>query len=331
MKHYFPSSHPRTFLAFLERDIDHLRQSGQYAAAKNRASAMSQLRRFLQQKGMRDIPFSHIQPPLIKEFELWLRKHITRNSSSCYMRSLQKPYHTAVSLGLTADTHPFADVYCGVDRTPKRAISPRELRRIQLLDIPTSFRQWTLSCGKRPYGYYYTETLRYLEFSRDLFIFSFCMRGMAFVDIAYLRWSDIHNGTVIYSRRKTGQRIEVRLEALVRSIIDRWGTSGGYLFPIIHSPVNEEEEYRQYKNGLTLYNRYLKLLGHLLGDLPLTSYTSRHSWASTAQAEHVPLSVISQGMGHESERTTRIYLQSLDPTIIDRANHRILTSVFPSP
>ncbi len=57
---------------------------------------------------------------------------------------------------------------------------------------------------------------------------------------------------------------------------------------------------------------------------PLTMYVARHSWASVARGKHIPLSVISEGMGHDSEKTTLIYLAALDTTVIDKANMVVL-------
>ena len=56
-------------------------------------------------------------------------------------------------------------------------------------------------------------------------------------------------------------------------------------------------------------------------------YVARHSWASVAKSKNIPLSVISEGMGHDSENTTLIYLTTLDTAIVDRANRLILKSI----
>lgn len=53
-------------------------------------------------------------------------------------------------------------------------------------------------------------------------------------------------------------------------------------------------------------------------------YIRRHSWASIAKSRNVPISVISEGMGHDSENTTQIYLASLDASVVDKANKKIL-------
>lgn len=57
---------------------------------------------------------------------------------------------------------------------------------------------------------------------------------------------------------------------------------------------------------------------------PLTMHCARHCWASIAKSKNIPLSVISEGMGHDSEETTRIYLASLDTNVVDKANSLIL-------
>ena len=64
--------------------------------------------------------------------------------------------------------------------------------------------------------------------------------------------------------------------------------------------------------------------------MPLTMYVARHSWASAAKAKGIPVSVISEGMGHDSESTTQIYLASLDTSIVDSANSIILNSLKPN-
>ena len=72
-------------------------------------------------------------------------------------------------------------------------------------------------------------------------------------------------------------------------------------------------------------NRKLKKVAEMAGlPVPLTMYVARHAWASTAKRKNIPLSVISEGMGHDSETTTQIYLASLDTSVIDEANKLIL-------
>lgn len=168
-----------------------------------------------------------------------------------------------------------------------------------------------------------------LALARDMFIFSYCTRGMAFVDIAYLKKENIRDGMICYARHKTGQQLSIRIEPCMQKIIDRYDyASGHYIFPLLTSD-DSTQAYREYQTAINSYNRQLKRLSKMLpGDCKLTSYTARHSWATAARNHNIPISVISAGMGHSSERTTQIYLATLENSIIDDANQRLISSLL---
>ena len=87
----------------------------------------------------------------------------------------------------------------------------------------------------------------------------------------------------------------------------------------------KEDERRKYKTALYRVNVVLKTVAQSVNrPVPLTMYCARHSWASIAKSKNIPISVISEGMGHDSEETTRIYLASLDTSVVDKANSLIL-------
>ena len=110
-------------------------------------------------------------------------------------------------------------------------------------------------------------------------------------------------------------------------LVDKYVTHGSsYLLPIIGRPGHNERT--QYKSRSQQVNRYLKRVGELAGlSTPLTMYVARHSWASIARSRNIPMTVISEGLGHTSERTTRIYLDSLDTARIDEANSLVLSGL----
>ena len=112
-------------------------------------------------------------------------------------------------------------------------------------------------------------------------------------------------------------------------IMQRWRAAsfGDYVFPIVKSS-DPKEAFKDYSYGLRRHDLMLKEIGCLVGsNFPLSSYAARHSWATLARDSEVPVSVISSGMGHTSERTTRIYLAELDNAVVDRANRRIIELV----
>ena len=199
--------------------------------------------------------------------------------------------------------YPFKYVYTGIDKTVKRAVPIQVIRQIRDLDL-------TLSPS--------------MDYARDLFMFSFYTRGMSFVDMAYLKKKDLQNGILSYRRHKTNQQLFIKWEKPMQDIIDKYDAQDSpYLLPIIRN-ISEDAR-KQYKNAEHRVNAKLKKIGVLLGlGVPLTTYVARHGWASIAKSKNIPISTISEAMGHDSENTTRIYLASLDTSLVDKANSLIL-------
>jgi len=147
------------------------------------------------------------------------------------------------------------------------------------------------------------------------------MRGVSFIDMANLRKCNVKNGYIIYSRSKTRQILTVKLEACMQEIIARYEaqTIDDYLLP-----VYTMQNYNL-SSQLRNHNKRLKRISDLLGlDKPLSSYVSRHTWATLALHKEIPIVVISESMGHENETTTRIYLASLGQSVVDKANAKII-------
>lgn len=316
------------FIAFLNCETERQRQNGHISLANNYTSAGNSFSRFLQTKDKTDISFKKMTSLLVSDYEAWLQTcGLCRNTTSFYIRALQSVYHKAVRQGLTEDRRPFSEAYRGVARTTKRAIDASEVCQLSTLDI----RRALLSSGYYEGGKRLNNMQHQLEFARDIFIFCFCARGLTFVDLAHMRKSDITGNLLVYVRRKTKQRIEVQVEPMMQVVIDRYPSQTDYLLPILTKTDNQEAVYQQYRYALGRYNACLDTLGAMLGGLKLTSYVSRHSWASAAHQQNVPLSVISQSMGHDSMKTTEIYLKSLQCNVINKTNHDLLSNIFKQP
>ena len=297
------SANEQTLLNFMNGIIARLKQMGKHRTSE---TYYATLRSFMQFRESKDILLDEIDSDLMLMYEAWLHgKRITKNSSSFYMRILRAVYNRAVEKELTNNRNPFKHVYTGVDKTVKRAIQLKAIKKIKNLDLflhPS------------------------LDFARDMFLFSFYTRGMSFIDMAYLRKTDLQNGFLSYRRRKTGQQLLIKWERCMQDIVDKYqDTESYYLLPIIKTSGNERQQYR---NALRLVNNKLKIISVMAGlQTNLTMYVSRHSWASAAKQINVPVSVISESLGHESESTTQIYLASLDNSMIDNANCMILRNL----
>ena len=105
-----------------------------------------------------------------------------------------------------------------------------------------------------------------------------------------------------------------------------WDDDSDYLLNIIKSK-DDKGARRDSKNALFRLNNALHELGKIIGVQTLTMYVARPSWASACTARNIPISVIAEGMGHDSEETTRIYLAQLDTSVVDKANRKIINQI----
>lgn len=306
----FRQSHSRkAVLETMAEEICQLRKRNQLVTAVNYGRALKSFSLFL--NGC-DIPFSLLTEPLVNHYEVFLMdRGLVRNSISFYMRILRAVYNKAVKRHWVMQSYPFQNVYTGIDRTCKRAISEYWIARLYKMKLRLRSAQ---------------------DLARDLFIFSYCTRGMAFVDMAHLMKKDIHQGRISYCRHKTRQPLCIRVDE-VQGILDKYAAAfphSPYVFPILKGE-GAVADFKRYYASLNTYNRMLKKLAAKVGmdrDCQLTSYVARHSWATSARNHQVPLSVISAGLGHESEKTTEIYLKRLEDTVVDSANLEIIKGVL---
>jgi len=251
-----------------------------------------------------------ITPRWLDQFVCYLRQAGSQpNTILFYTRILKAVFNKAQREELpgTAARFPFKNLSISHAKPRKRAVSEETIQELANLDLQDNL---------------------HLELSRDIFLFSFYSCGIPFVDIALLKINNIQGQYLLYNRAKTGQPLQDRLFEPQQAIIDKYKNTSPYLFPIIKA--KDVPIYKQYQSGLRKHNRHLKELSQLL-NLPtvLTSYVSRHSWASIAKWSGVPLTIISEGLGHSNEKTTYAYLASLKQSTLDEANEKLLMRISP--
>lgn len=289
---------------FMESIIAKLKQNGKVRTSETYTAALHSFKKFRRNE---DLMLDCINTEVMEAYEAWHKmRGLAPNTISFYNRILRAVYNRAVEEEIIENRNPFRHVYTGVDKTVKRALPLSIIKRVRALDL---------------------SLMPALDFARDMFMMSFMLRGMSFIDMAYLRKSDLANGYVTYRRRKTGQLLTIEWTKEMQMILDKYpANSTDYLLPIIkNAGTNERYTYRNVGYNI---NHNLKTIAKKVGiGIPLTLYVARHSWASAAKAKGIPLSVISEGMGHDSEATTLIYVSSLDTSVVDKANSLILGSI----
>lgn len=298
----------RSFFTLAEHRIDHLRGQGQHCTADNYCTALNSFRKFRRQK---DIHPAELTGNTMGDFQKYLlKKGLSMNTVSLYNRNLRAIYNYALDEGLLAENrHPFRKVFTGVEKTRKRAVRGDVVKRLMALPL---------------------ERDPNLDLARDLFLFSIYTQGMSFVDVAHLTVENLQEGQLVYSRRKTRQRLAMDLLPCARNILEKYAPPASgipYLLPVLYN--HRKGTMVKYSTARREYNRHLRLLSGMLElSRPLSSHCARHTWASLAKSNGIRDTVISEMMGHESLKTTAIYLASLDTETTGVANRTIITSLF---
>lgn len=298
------------FITFIQQEIFNKKKQGKVKTAKNYEATRNTLIAFLEEKKHTAIlEIENINASLMKEFEEYLfAKQVCKNSTSFYMRILRAIYNRGILVANIPSCQPFAPVYTGVAKTIKRAINISAVKKIM------QFKPNNAS----------------IEFAQDAFLFCFFSCGMAFIDMAKLKKSNIQEGRIIYNRSKTDQLISIRIEPIMERIIRKYDNPNHeYIFPILTGKKNPDSSYQR---ALRLYNLNLQKISQALGEgIHLTSYVPRHSWASIAHEENVSMNIISESLGHCNEATTSIYIKSLSTKGTDQANEKIVKKICNEP
>lgn len=270
--------------------------------------------------GCLDFYFGELDISRLKDLENWFRQtaHLSANSIGIRFRSLRALYNQAIEDGIVKqDSYPFDSFKVSQfkEDTAKRALTKEQIRLIIELDVrlltkyPTPF----------------------MQLSKDLFLFSYLGCGINLTDMLHLRYRDVFDGRVTYHRQKTGKLISFYLQTMAIDILRKYyqeeHTPDDYIFPVLKQKIHitATQQYGRVKRVTRRINRYLKVIGeHLNLPIPLTTYVARHSYATVLKRSGVSTSIISESLGHSSEKITQIYLGSFENSQIDEAMKNLL-------
>ena len=281
-----------------------LYKNGKYRSAEIYTCTLRSFMRFRKEK---DLQICQLDSLIMEDYESYLRKSgLTLNTISFYMKRLRAIYNKALEQYGLEDRNPFVHSFTKNTPTAKRALTAENIHQIVAAKTITE-----------------EEAL-----ARDLFLFSFYTRGMSFVDIAFLEKGSLKDGQLIYKRKKTGKELRVAWRPCMQEIADRHPSlDGKHLLGIVNqnivTDVRKQYHYRQCR-----VNKALQKFARRIGmPMKVTMYCARHSWATIAKEKNIPISVISDSMGHNSEKITRIYLKSINDDVIDRYNDMLIEAI----
>jgi site-specific recombinase XerD len=294
-----------TFFTFTSKIIEDLRQSNRIGTSNSYQSVLNVIKVFRDGK---DLSFDELTLSFIKDFEIYhLSKGNSYNGLAVYLKTIRAIYNQAIKQGFAdKDSYPFDNYTIRLTRTRKRAISIESIRKIENLEIPK---------GEKLYLY------------KNIFLMSFYMMGTSFSDLAHLKLKNIKDGRVFFVRQRTKRPYDIKINEPLRSIFSEYiinKEEDDYVLPIIMRKkyVNQHKDVTWSRQR---YNKGLKQLGKKAGiEENLTSYVARHTFASTANNLEVPVTAISQMLGHEKLTTTQVYLADINKSVIDNYNERIV-------
>lgn len=298
----------QSFFQFANQVVDDLKKANRIGTARSYSGVLSILKKYNNDK---DASFQSINYSFLSKFEVSHKSNGNgANGLAVYMRTIRAIFNRAIKEGIIEkDVYPFDDYKIKTAPTEKRALDLELLKKIITKELPS-----THICFN----------------ARNYFFASYMMYGMNFTDMAYLEKADIVDGRIIYRRKKTGKIYDIKISESLQQIISHYSSlrpESPYVFPIIkrETPIQQNEDILWARKR---YNKKLKILAELCGiDRKLTSYVSRHSFATQAMLHHIPLNAISSMLGHSSLKTTEVYLKSLPSNILDDYNSSILSAI----
>lgn len=308
--------HKQTFGEYLENYMKLLKSENRLGYVRTFHELKSSIIGF---KQTLDFYFSDIDILWLRGYELYLRKKgNAENTIGIRFRSLRVLYNRAITDNIVKRcNYPFHSFKVSkfYEETTKRALTREDIKRIIELDTRT------ITTYHSPY----------LELGRNIFVFSYLSCGMNMTDIANLRYCDIIDNRITYNRQKTGKLISFPLQPLAIDLINKYSkpnsTSTDYVFPILdkNAHITTVQKRDRIKKANKSVNSALRKIGAKL-EIPieLTTYVARHSYATVLKRSGVSTSIISESLGHSSEKVTQIYLDSFENSQIDEAMKNLL-------
>jgi site-specific recombinase XerD len=302
-----------TVFSYCEEIIDRLMGANKVGNSYVYKDLLRTLKKFRKEH---DLEFSDISYSFLMKYEEdFLKTGVSENSISVYMRTLRSLINKAIKEGFCREEDYAFNKYKISKlstQTRKRAITKDEMLKIINYD---------------------TESQTSLWHSKNYFLFSFYTVGMNLHDMALLKWSDILNGRIHYVRAKTGKHYDIKIQPRIQEILDFYvgqnENTHNYVFPILNKEIHQTA--RSIKDRIKRItkrvNKDLKKIAELVdikGTHSITHYVARHSWASIQKQNGTGISMISESMGHDSEKTTQIYLQSFVHDILDEVNANLI-------
>jgi integrase len=283
-------------LKFMVEDIESLKKGNQLGTAQTRHYAYSRLKAFLNKK---DLRFSELDYTKVKQFATDLKsRKLSPVSMNQIFRSIRAVFNEAIkSKKANGKDYPFDkfEVSQFSTKTKKRNIRHEDLIKIERLEL-------------NPEAFIYD--------ARNVLMFTFYGYGISFTDMVQLRWSNIVNDRIVFTRQKTGTEIDFPILPPLKNIIDYYrmftgSNAANYILPFLNKEVHKTPVQINYrvKKVLKRVNKELKTIATNVGlNVPLTTYYGRHTFARVLRDAGFSMNEVAEALFHDDKNsTTKIY------------------------
>jgi integrase/recombinase XerD len=294
-----------TFNEYAKQIIQEFKEVKRTGNAIVYQTAVNRLEQFC---GHSKLKFTEINFTLLDSFSRHLTvKGLKPNSIGNYFRSIRAIYNKAIKAKLVDRSfYPFTEISIKTARTAKRAITIDDLAKLSKLELRPNSKEWH---------------------ARNYFFLSFNLIGISFTDLVYLKPGNISKGRVVYRRRKTKKEYNIKLTTMAQQLLNHYRHTGKYLLPVLSARIEEDstDSKKVIQQFIKTTNKWLSRTGMQVQIENLTTYVSRHTWATTAKRLGYSNELIAEALGHEyGNKITNIYLDSFDQSVVDEVNERIL-------
>jgi integrase/recombinase XerD len=299
------------FFVLIKSKIKSLKDAGKMGTAKYYNDSLNSISLY-ETKSKLDLTEINLQ--WLEGYEEFLKqRNCIASGIAVRMRAIRTIFNKAVMDGtVNLGYYPFKQYKVSKLKGTKkiRSISESELQAIKALDVSHD---------------------TYLQLAQNLFMFSYYVGGINFVDMMLLKQSNIiNNGNRIeYIRAKTKGEFNLKLTPPAKAIIDQYRANAkttGHVFPILNiGNVTPTQIANRKHKMLRRFNKDLKTIGLLANiDFDLTSYVARHSFATHLKDKNIPTDVISEALGHQNIMITQTYLKRFGNDVTDNALDKLL-------
>lgn len=284
---------------YIQEIITQLENEERFSSAQAYRNTLSKLREF----NSKQFTFLDIDERFLNRFETFMKKTVSPATSGIFLRTLRAVYNRAIKDNvIKAEHYPFKGFSIEVHKGRKKALTREQLNELKEFKVPKGSRMWD---------------------SRNLFLFSYYARGMNMTDIANLTWKNVEGDRIFYTRQKTNDNLDLKIDENLAQIMAEYSGSE-YVFPILEKGLASKTIRYRIMARLKKVNKDIQEIAKKTG-LPneITFYWARHTYATTLKRAGVSIAMIQETLGHSSEAVTKNYLDSFQTNQLDEISKHL--------